>query len=150
MQNEHKLAERMPSGRLFAYDGRVSIEEHLAGLCSPKSITNNLIPIAGRVHLLTLSPANIDTLAIGDNGSARSLADEDLKNKLFTAAPTDSRIVGTKKIMELFVGINEANFIHREFGAFAGGTLISTLIIAPEFEKTTAKTRTYIWEMGWF
>lgn len=150
MQNEHKLIEKMPSGRLFAYEGRVTIDEHLAGLCTTVSVAKNLIPTVGRVHMLTQSAADIDTLAIGDNGSARALSDQDLKNRLFTAVPTDSRIVGTKKVMELFVGINEANFVHREFGAFAGETLISTLIIAPEFEKTTAKTRTYIWEMGWF
>jgi hypothetical protein len=139
----------MPKGRLYVYDGKVTIDEHLQVTKEPIQQINNLIPIAGRVFILTQSLSQINECVVGDNGSTRTLGDTDLKNPLFSAVPTDYRVSGTKRITELFVGINEANFTHREFGIKANGTLISTLAIG-EFEKTTAKTRTYIHEMGWF
>jgi len=150
MSNRHKLCEHIAlHGKLYAYEGRVTIDQHLSGQVKPIFVAENLIPTVGRQYILSNSLANIDTVKIGDDGSARSLSDTDLKNPLFSASPTDKRVTGTKRITELLVGVNEANFTHREFGVFAGSTLISTLAIA-DWVKDNTKTRTYIHELGWF
>jgi hypothetical protein len=138
----------MLKGKLYIYKGKVTIDEHLSGQVQPSHVINNLMPTVGRVYTLTESLSNIDEVRLGDDNTARVSSDMDLYNPLFTAYPTDKRVVGTKRITELFVGVNEANFMHREIGIFAEGALISTLVMS-DFEKTTAKTRTYIHEMGW-
>ncbi len=139
-------------GTLFAYDEKVTIDEHIAGTKTPAFVSPNLIPTVGRQYILgstSGSLADIDACCLGDDGSVRASTDTDLKNLQFTASPTDARVTGTKRYTELFVGTSEANFTHREFGVKAGTTLISTIVIDPAFEKTTAKTRTYIHELGW-
>ena len=141
----------MPSGTLYAYDGRVTIDGHLSGLYEPVLVLPNLIPTAGRAYLVTEgSIGDIDTVKLGADGTTRAMGQTDLFSPQFAASPTDMRVSGTKRIVELFVGVEEANgFMHREIGFFAGSTLISTLRIVPEFEKTSAKTRTYIYSIGW-
>jgi len=139
----------MPTGRLYAYDGKVTIDEHLSGQIKPAFVLPNLIVTVGKTYILENSPADIDEVKLGDGATARTVIMTDIVNELFSAAPTDARVTGTKRITELFVGVSEANFTHREIGIFANSTLISTLVITPEFEKTTAKTRTYIHELGW-
>ena len=136
-------------GRLFVYEGRVTIDDHLSG-AQPVRIIDNLISTVGRVYILTESLADIDACCLGDNGGARTAGDTALKNQLFSATPTDKRVVGTVRITELFIGIAEANFTIREFGIKASGTLISTLIVDPALEKTSAKTYTFIHSCGWF
>ena len=145
------LREKLFKGQLFAYDRRVTIAEHLQQRFKPNLFLGNLVPTVGRVYILgggVLSA--IDNVKIGDDGSTRLAADTDLNNPLYECFPTDYRVVGTRRITELLVGTSEANFTHREIGIFAGTTLISTLKILPEFEKTIVKVRTYIHEMGWF
>ena len=153
IHSKKQLTEPFPiKGTLYVYDGKVTIDEHLAGIKTPAFVINNLIPTVGRAYIMGGSGeslADIDACCLGDNATARALSDTDLKSLIFTASPTDARVSGTKRITELFVGINEANFTHREFGLKANGTLISTLVLTPEFVKTTAKTRTYIHSLGW-
>lgn len=145
------LREKLFKGQLFAYDRRITIAEHLSGRYKPALLIRNLVPTVGRVFILSGgSLADIDNVKIGDDGSTRLATDTDLNNPLYECFPTDYRVVGTRRITELLIGASEANFIHREIGIFAGTTLISTLKILPEFEKTITKTRTYIHEMGWF
>ena len=139
----------MPKGILYAYDGRVTIEQHLSGRIKPALVLPNLMPTVGRVGVLNGLLASIDEVKLGDDGSARTAGMTDLVSEQFSASPTDQRVSGTKRYTELYVGSAEANFTHREIGIFSGTTLISTLVIDPEFEKTTAKTRTYIWTCGW-
>ena len=141
----------MPRGRLYAYDGRVTIDQHLSGQIKPVFVLPNLMPTVGKQFLVgTGSLGDIDAVKLGGDGTARTAGLTDIISEQFSASPTDSRVVGTKRVVELYVGTGEANFTHREIGLFAGTTLISTLVITPEFVKTTAKTRSYIWEGGWF
>ena len=138
-------------GVLFAYDGKIIIDQHLSGQARPVFVLPNLMPTVGRAFLVDSgSIGDIDTVKLGDDGTARTAGLTDIISEQFSASPTDSRVVGTKRVVELYVGTAEANFTHREIGLFAGTTLISTLVITPEFVKTTAKTRSYIWEGGWF
>lgn len=135
-------------GRLFIYEGRVSIDQYLQG-AKPLRTIDNLIPTAGRVYILTNSLADIDEAVLGDDDTPRTDADEDLYNELFSATPTDKRVVGTVRITELFIGVAEANFDIAEFGIKANGVLISTLVVDPVLEKTSAKTYTLIHSCGW-
>lgn len=135
-------------GRLFIYGGRVTIDDFLNG-AKPLRIIDNLIPTVGRVYILTESLSDINEVALGSNGAARNLSDTDLKTPLFSATPTDKRVVGTVRITELFIGVAEANFNIAEFGIKANGVLISTLVVNPVLEKTSAKTYTLIASMGW-
>ena len=135
-------------GRLYIYEGRVTIDQHLAGV-EPLQVIDNLIPTVGRVYALTNALSNINACVLGASNAAREMSDTDLKIPLFSATPTDKRVIGTVRITELFIGIAEANFTIREFGVKANGVLISTLVINPAVEKTTAKTYTFIHAMGW-
>ena len=145
----HNLTEEIGiKGQLHIFEGRVTIDDYLAGK-KPLQTIDNLMPTVGRVYALTGSLANIDECCLGSNGGARSASDTDLLTELYSAYPTDKRVVGTTRITELFIGIAEANFTIREFGIKAEDNLISTLIISPEIEKTTAKTYTFIHTMGW-
>ena len=141
-------------GVLHVYDGKVTIDLHLSGRIKPTLILCNLIPDVGRAYILGNgnSFSDISQVALGDNGTAKTRADTQLNNERFRAGPTDWRVVGLQRFTEFFVGINDANFTHREFGLFAGtnigganeGTPLSLLVITPEWEKTEALTRTYI------
>lgn len=145
----HKLIEEMGmKGRLHIYGGRVTIDDYLAG-AQPLQTIDNLMPTVGRYYALTGSLSNINEVMLGSNGGARSAADTELLTELYTAYPTDKRVVGTARITELFIGISEANFTIREFGIKAEGSLISTLVVSPDIVKTTAKTYTFIHVMGW-
>lgn len=140
----------MPRGTLYVYTGKVTIDEHLSRQKEPAFVLPNMIVTTGRQYLINTGPlTDINIVKLGDDGTARSLGLIDLVSPQFTAGPTDIRISGTQIIIELFVGVEEANFIHREIGLFAGEVLISTLKVVPEFEKTTAKTRTYLYTLGW-
>ena len=145
----HKLFEEIGmKGKLLIYEGRVTINDYLAG-AEPTHTINNLMPTAGRQYALTGSLSNIDECCLGSNGGARAASDTDLLTNLYTAYPTDKRVVGTTRITELFIGMAEANFTIREFGIKAEGSLISTLVVSPDIVKTTAKTYTFIHVMGW-
>ena len=138
------MKERItPKGVLYVYEGKVTIDDFLRGQ-KPSLVINNLIPDIGRNHILDEMQGLIDEVVIGDDDSERSRDDEDLKSEQFSAFPTDKRRVGQQLITELFVGTDEANFTHREFGIKVDGQLMSTLVIEPEFEKDSNKTRTYI------
>lgn len=138
------------SGRLFVYEGRASISQHLVGSAKPTAVIDNMMPTAGRAWLMGGgSLSDIDAVKIGDDATARQMSQTDLFNSLFSASPTSFRVVDTKRVTELFVGVGVANFTHREIGIFAGSVLVSTLVIDPEFTKDVTKTRTYIHEMGW-
>ena len=141
----------MPRGRLYAYDGRVTIDQHLSGQIKPVFVLPNLMPTVGKQFLVgTGSLGDIDAVKLGGDGTARAASMTDIVNSLFSASPTDARASGTKRVVELYVGTAEANFTHREIGLFAGTVLISTLVISPEFVKTVLKTRSYIYEIGWW
>ena len=145
----HKMTEEIGiKGRLHIYEGRVTIDDHLAGV-EPLQSINNLMPTVGRQYALTGSLSNIDESCLGSNGGARSASDTELLTEIYTAYPTDKRVVGTTRITELFIGAAEANFTIREFGLKAEGSLISTLVVTPEIVKTSAKTYTFIHVMGW-
>lgn len=139
----------MPQGTLYAYDGYVSIDEHIAGLKEPALILHNMIPTVGRTHILNNGVTGIDTVCLGDSAAARALTDTDLKSLQFSASATDTRLSGAKWYTQIYLPTTSANFTHREIGIKDGTVLISTLVIDPAFTKDASATRTYIHELGW-
>ena len=71
-------------GQLHIFEGRVTIDDYLAGQ-KPLQTIDNLMPTVGRVYALTGSLSNIDECVLCSNGGARSASDTDLLTELYSA-----------------------------------------------------------------
>lgn len=89
----------------------------------------------------TLYPIAIDSAALGDGNTAAADGDTSLGNALVSDIPiTDMSVVNNVATIDIFVAdANLPDDTYEEFGLFAGGRILTRLVISPAYTKASSE-----------